>query len=133
MRQHIKYAVANGELHETVRRGEQCYVFGRMAAWAQNKWPGRYDDLPSTRDENRGGMVATGPAGALVARGRLTTPTTLPECQQELDRIWQRVHMLADQLRLAREDADQLRSDAEAWQRHCAANRENARQSRPRR
>ena len=58
MRHHIQYAVENDQLSEVIRKGEKHYVFGRLAAWAQGRWRGRYDDLPSIRDVITGGMVA---------------------------------------------------------------------------
>ena len=117
MRQHITYAVNNGQLTETVRQSKKCYVYGRGVAWAQAKWPGRYSDLVAIR----------GRASAFQL------PTTLPECQSELVEARGQIFALEEQLTVARAEAERLRPDADAWQHYCEANRRNAQQTRTRR
>lgn len=131
MRRRIQRAVASNELSEMVSNGEKYYELGRLAAWAQSKWPLLYDDLPSIRDEIRGSMVATGPRATLVSSGH-TAPTTLHDCLRALEEALQRVFSLEKQVKLGLDEAEKLRPDAESWKRHCTQNRERARQKRPR-
>jgi hypothetical protein len=131
MRHHITYAVENRELTETIRHGMKHYVFGRIGAWAQDKWPGKYGDLLAIRDASVGSV--TGVLRGLAGRSSgYQIPATLTECQAQLDQALQRIFTLGEELIVAREDADRLRPDAEAWQRQRATNKESAQRPRPR-
>jgi hypothetical protein len=131
MRGRIKYAVDNGALAETLRQSKKCYVYGHIVAWAQENWPGKYDDLKAIRAPSVGSVngVLRGLTGK-SSGGEI--PTTLAECQAQLDQARQHIFSLVDELEVARRVADRLRPDAEAWRRHCAANKLNARRPRPR-
>jgi hypothetical protein len=80
MRFHIRSAVENRQLAETSKQGTKYYVFGRLAAWAQDKWPRKYDDLSAIRDPNSGRMTATLSGYRLDASG-FQIPATLVESQ----------------------------------------------------
>jgi hypothetical protein len=131
MRARIKYAVDNGALAETLRRSKRCYVYGRIVAWAQENWPGKYDDLEAIRVPSVGSVkgVLRGLTGK-SSGGEI--PTTLAECQSRLAQTMRRIVTLEEQLIVAREDADRLRPDAEARQRVRAVNKLNAQRRRPR-
>jgi hypothetical protein len=131
MRQHIMYAVNNGELEESFRHRTKRYVYGRIVAWAQDKWPGRYSDLVAIRDPIVGRLEASLPRLVVRSSG-YQIPTTLPECQAELVQAMETIRVLQARVTVACGDADRLRPDAEAWQHHCEVNRANARQLRPR-
>lgn len=131
MRRHIMYAVDNCELTEIIRHGKKCYVYGRVVALAQVKWPGKYDDLVSIRDPIVGGAHASLPG--LVGGGTgCQIPGTLPDCQAQLVRVAERNFELQEQLTAARNEVDKLRPDAEAWQHQVEVNTANAKQLRPR-
>jgi hypothetical protein len=129
MRERIRYAVENRELTEARRQGTKCYVYGRLIAWAQDKWPGRYGDLVAIRDPIVRGVNGMLP-GLGGKSGGYQTPSTLLECQAQLAQAMERIFALEEQLAVARGDAEQLRPDAEAWQRQSARNKLNAQQDR---
>lgn len=131
MRARIKYAVDNGVLIETLSKSKKCYVYGRIVAWAQGSWPGKYDDLEAIRAPSVGSVNGvlrrlTGNSSAYQI------PETLSECQAQLAQAMERIFSLLSDLEVARRAADRLRPDAEAWQHQCEANRQNAKQPRPR-
>jgi len=131
MRFHIQSAVEHRQLAETSRGGTKQYVFGRLAAWAQDKWPRKYDDLPAIREVNAGRMAGTLSGYRFKASG-FQIPGTLVECQAQLQQAMLRITTLEQDVIVAREDADRLRPDAEKWRDYCATNRASARRPRTR-
>ena len=126
MRQHIMYAVNDHQLVETVRQSKRCYVFGRLVAWAQTKWPGRYDDLPALRDRIVARAELSHSGRYAVRASGFQAPMTLEACQSELLLARRQIVALEEQLETARLDAERLRPDAAAWQHQREVNRRNA-------
>jgi len=132
MRERIRYAVANRELTETIRHSTKHYTYGRIAAWAQDNWPGKYDDLVAIRVPNSGGMTATHGGRYRLKGSGSQIAVTLVECQLQLQQATLRINALEQALVVAGEYAERLRPDAENWRCQCAANKLNAKRPRPR-
>jgi hypothetical protein len=129
MRHHVRQAVGNGQLAETVRRNIKHYVYGRLAAWAQDKWPGKYDDFPAIRDPVTNGVAGI-LGGLLGGSSGYQIPVDLAGCQAELHRAMRRIAALEEESAATREEVDRMRPDAEAYRRLCARNAESAKKRR---
>lgn len=130
MRHHIQSAVRNHQLTEKNTFGTKHYEYGRLAAWAQDKWRGRYDDFLATRDPIVNSVAGT--LGRLLGKSSgYQIPSDPAECQAQLHHEMRRIATLEEKLTSAREEIDRLRPDAEAYRRVCAGNATNAKQRRP--
>jgi hypothetical protein len=125
----IGHAVKAGHIAEATRQSKKCYVYGRLVAWAQRRWPRTYDDLLPI-EPIRGAMSATVRRMTLVASGH-SPPTTLPACQTELARAMRRIHELQAHVTAALAELDRVRPDAARWQEYCRSQSLKA-QRRPR-
>lgn len=113
----IGYALMQGRLATQPKGG---LILGEVVAWARDKWPGRFTDLPalilgSTHD----GIVCRDFVDAVVL------PATLEKCHALIDQQHHRIGELEEALRVATNEIECLRPDAERWRALCEKNRIN--------
>ena len=88
VRQLFKYAAKIGKLPEL---NSDKFVFGELAAWAQDKW-GRFGDWPAIR--NTEGVVSSTLEGVLGEMRGAQLPPDLPQCHQRIEALTAEVAVL---------------------------------------
>jgi hypothetical protein len=114
----LSYAVKIKKLPAPV---EGMFCFNDIALWAQQKWPGKFDDWPSNNTINANLEL---PIFKGVATG-FSSLLTIEECHREIERLHAREVELAAQLQTAQAEIERLRPDAEKWKTLVEKNRQS--------
>lgn len=115
----ISYAVKRGELVESSRGG---FVFGYLAAWARNKWPGKFDDWPC--------ILSVKPANFKIGTSIssvVVLPTSLKGCHDTILAMHAKIVSLRKSNQALQTEIERLRPGAEEWRKLRQRNKENPR------
>lgn len=115
----LGYAVKIKKLPAPV---EGMFCFNDIALWAQQKWPGKFDDWPSNNTINANLEL---PMPEVVSTG-FSSPVTLAECHREIERLHGREVELVALLKTAHAEIELLRPDAERSKAQSNRNRQAA-------
>ena len=114
----LKYATKIGRLHTL--GPNLCHV-PRTMAWAQEKWPGKFEDLFAELSD-----TATATAVMSDELVGWVIPGDLPTCQKALDETHQENQRLRTELKELRAEIVRLKPSAQRYKRNCATNAHSA-------
>lgn len=114
----ISYAVKRGKL---AKSSHGFFVFGDLATWARNKWPGKFDDWPCTPFVKPTNIAIGTSIGSPVI-----LPGSLKRSHDMILDMHEKLARLEKSLQAAQLEIERLRPDAEKWCKNREKNRENA-------
>lgn len=114
----ISHAVKQGKLVESSHRN---FVFGELAAWVRNTWPGLFNDWPCR-------MSADFASAAVYSSffDAVVLPGTIKRCHDVISEMHERINSLERSLKDAQLEIERIRPLAERWEELCSRNKENA-------
>jgi hypothetical protein len=113
----VGYALKQGHLATQPNGG---FILGEVVAWARDKWPGRFTDLPAVvSDDVLDGIVCRDFMDMVVL------PATLEKCHAQINQQHHQIAELSDALQAAKTEFERLRADAMKWWDLCEKNRIN--------
>lgn len=114
----ISYAVKQGKLVESARG---FFVFGELAAWVRDTWPGLFNDWPCrmSADYGSSGMCSD-------IYDDVVLPGTIKRCHDVIGEMHDRINSLERSLKDAQFEIERIRPLAERWEEFCNGNKENA-------
>lgn len=114
----IGHAMKQGKLVESAPR---VFVFGELAAWVRDTWPGLFNDWPCPMYADYGSTaVCTSFIDAVVH------PGTIERCHDVIDEMHEKINILEQSLKDAQFEIERIRPLAEQWKELCDRNKENA-------
>ncbi len=118
----ISYAVNRGKLEES---STGYFVFGHLAGWVRDNWPGLFDDWPRiVYAEFKSTVILRSSAEATLL------PGSLERCHDMILRMDKEIAGLNKSLQSAQLEIERLKPDAEKWCELKGRNKTNA--SKPR-
>jgi hypothetical protein len=114
----IGHAVNQGKLVESERG---FFVFGELAAWVRNTWPGSFDDWPCTRSAD---YVSSARCDDFL--DMVVLPGTIKSCHDLIVEMHEQIKILEQSLKDAQLEIERTRPLAEHWKELCNKNKENA-------
>lgn len=113
----LGYALKQGHIAAQPDGG---FLLGVVVAWAREKWPGKFTDLPA--------MISESLHDGIVCRDfmdMVVLPPTLDKCHALIDQQHHRIGELEEALRAATNEIARLRPEAENWRALCEKNKIN--------